>query len=161
MADAHALYQQVILDHNKHPRNRTRVQSYTHKADGVNPLCGDTLSLELRVDVHNIIEAIGFAGEGCAITTASASLMTEALQGQTLAEANALLERVELMLHAPAPAATPTAEPQPNTDLGELAALAGVRDYPMRVKCAALAWQTLHAALTGQAQATTEHTHER
>jgi len=139
MADPRALYQAVILDHNKHPRNFHAVQPHSHSADGHNPLCGDQLHLEMRVDGDGQIEAIGFTGDGCAISMASTSIMTEALEGQTIESALALFEAFH--------AAITDQSVEPDPRLGQLAALAGVRDYPMRVKCASLPWHTLKAAL--------------
>ncbi len=148
MSDPSELYQAVILDHNKQPRNFRAIEPHTHDADGHNPLCGDQLHLELRLDPAGCIEDIGFTGEGCAISTASASIMTEMLKGQSLETARALFERFHhLLTH-------PDAELDP--ELGKLAVLAGVRDYPMRVKCATLAWHTLQAALDEQGSVSTE-----
>ena len=148
MSDLRELYQAVILDHNKQPRNFHAVQPHTHEADGYNPLCGDQLHLELRVDDAQRIEAIGFTGEGCAIAMASASIMTEALKGRDVAEARALFQRFHHRLTAP--------EAGPDAALGKLDVLGGVRDYPMRVKCATLAWHTLQAALDEQGTVSTE-----
>ena len=131
------LYQDVILDHNKQPRN-FRVLNEGRKAEGFNPLCGDRLTVYIRVD-GEVITDIGFQGSGCAISKASASLMTEAVKAKTIAEADALFSRFQQMITA-----TPDS---PADHLGKLNALAGVRQFPVRVKCASLAWHTLHAAL--------------
>jgi nitrogen fixation NifU-like protein len=131
------LYQEVILDHNRRPRNFRALEG-GRKAEGFNPLCGDRLTVYVRVDDGVIVDA-GFQGSGCAISKASASLMTEAVKGKTAAEAIALLGRFQEMI---------TGRPDSPVDqLGKLAALAGVRQFPVRVKCASLAWHTLHAAL--------------
>lgn len=148
MSDLRELYQETILDHNKQPRNFRAVDPHDHEADGYNPLCGDTIHLELRLDDSGRIEDIGFTGEGCAISRASASIMTEALKGKTAAEANELFDRFHHQV------TNDSAEPDPA--LGKLGVLAGVRDYPMRVKCATLAWHTLKAALEDQGEISTE-----
>jgi nitrogen fixation NifU-like protein len=131
------LYQELILDHNRRPRN-FRALADGRKAEGHNPLCGDRLTVYLRVE-DNAITDVSFQGSGCAIAKASASLMTESVKGQTLADAGALLERFRRMVTAPPGA--------PVDQLGELTALASVRQFPTRVKCATLAWHALHAAL--------------
>ena len=131
------LYQEVILDHSRHPRHFGQVDDATHKADGFNPLCGDRLTLRLNL-ADDTIRDIRFEGQGCAISTASASLMTEAVKGKTRGEALALFERVHKLLTDDAAGAE---------DLGKLAALSGVREYPARVKCASLCWHTLASAL--------------
>ena len=142
MSGLRDLYQEVILDHNKRPRNFRALDRSTHHADGANPLCGDKVTLYL--DIRNgTIQDIAFQGSGCAISTASASLMTEALKGKPVAEVEHLFEEFH-------DAVTGVAEPAP--DLGKLAILTGVRDYPARVKCATLAWHTLRAALENQTQ---------
>jgi nitrogen fixation NifU-like protein len=135
--DLQELYQEVILDHNRRPRN-FRVIEGGRKAEGYNPLCGDRLTLYVRVD-NGIIKDIGFQGSGCAISKASASLLTESVKGKTIAEADALFNRFQRMITAPAEA--------PPDDLGKLSVLAGVRQFPVRVKCASLAWHTLRAAV--------------
>ena len=148
MSDLRELYQEVILDHNKQPRNFHAVDPHDHEADGYNPLCGDQIHLELRLDAEGHIEDIGFQGQGCAISTASASIMTEALKGRTLEEAKSLFDRFHHLV------TDDDAEADPS--LGKLGVLAGVRDYPMRVKCATLAWHTLQAALEEKGEVTTE-----
>jgi len=142
MSELRDLYQEVILDHTKHPRNYGPLGSATHRASGSNPLCGDQLVLML--DIHrDLVRDAHFAGRGCAISTASASLLTEAVKGKTTAEAHHLFERFHDVVTTPA-------DREPNLEgLGKLAALAGVREFPMRVKCASLAWHTLEAALAG------------
>lgn len=138
MADLRELYQEVIIDHNRHPRNFKKLPVVTHYAEGFNPLCGDKLNLYLYVD-NGIIQEASFEGAGCAISTASASLMTEVLQGKTLQQAEKLFGQ----FHALLTASTPTLV----GDLGKLAVLSGVREYPSRIKCATLAWHTLQAAM--------------
>jgi nitrogen fixation protein NifU and related proteins len=137
-ADLRALYRDVILDHSRHPRNFRRLEA-GRRAEGVNPLCGDRLTVYVRID-NGIIRDASFEGLGCAIAIASASLMTESVKGKTVAEADALFERVRGMV---------TASPEaPVDDLGALSTLAGVRLFPVRVKCATLSWHALHAAAT-------------
>ncbi|MFM9816971.1 UNVERIFIED_CONTAM: SUF system NifU family Fe-S cluster assembly protein [Spiribacter pallidus] len=148
MSNLRELYQEVILDHNKQPRNFRVVNPHDHAADGYNPLCGDKIHLELRLDESGRIEDIAFTGEGCAISTASASIMTETLKGKTVAEANALFDRFHHQVTDEATELDPS--------LGKLGVLAGVRDYPMRVKCATLAWHTLQAALEDRGEISTE-----
>jgi nitrogen fixation protein NifU and related proteins len=131
------LYRDVILDHNRRPRNFGPLEAADASADGVNPLCGDRLTLRLKLAADKI-EEIRFEGQGCAISTASASLMTEAVKGKTRAEALGLFERIHRLL------TEDDAEPD---GLGKLAALSGVREYPARVKCASLCWHTLASAL--------------
>lgn len=134
-----ALYQDIIIDHNRSPRNFREMETPRTEAEGYNPLCGDHLTVYLRRDGDRIGD-ISFQGTGCAISVASASLMTEALRGRTVAEAEALFARVHELLTAGAERAD---------DLGKLGALGGVRAYPSRVKCATLAWHTAQAALRG------------
>jgi nitrogen fixation NifU-like protein len=131
------LYQEVILDHNRRPRN-FRALVAGQKAEGFNPLCGDRITVYLTVD-NGVITDVAFQGSGCAISKASASLMTESVKGKTVAEAQALFERFQQMITAPAEA--------PVDNLGKLTVLAGVRQFPVRVKCASLAWHTLRAAV--------------
>jgi nitrogen fixation NifU-like protein len=137
------LYQEMILDHHKQPRNFRRLDEPKRTADGYNPLCGDQLSVSVRVE-HDVITDIGFQGSGCAISTASASMMTESVKGKSVVEAEALFERVHSMLTEGEAISVDPAE------LGKLAVLSGVRAFPTRVKCATLAWHTLRAALTEQ-----------
>jgi nitrogen fixation NifU-like protein len=133
------LYRDVILDHNRQPRNFGDLNSPDAMIEGYNPLCGDRLTLRLKLAGDRITD-IRFEGQGCAISTASASLMTEAVKGKTRSEAMALFERIHRLL-------TDDAEPV-DEELGKLAALSGVREFPARVKCATLAWHTLKSALT-------------
>jgi nitrogen fixation protein NifU and related proteins len=130
------LYQTTIIDHGKHPRNHFRMEDASCCAQGHNPLCGDRLTLYLKLN-HDTVEAVSFEGQGCAISQASASLMTEQLRGKSIAEVKKIFAKVHLML---------TDEPC-GTDLGKLAVLSGVREFPARVKCASLAWHTLISAL--------------
>ena len=140
MAELRDLYQQVILDHNKNPRHHHRLGDANHTAEGNNPLCGDRITVFLKVE-DGVIRDIGFEGSGCAISTASASLMTAAVIGKTTAEAARLFDAFHSMVVDPEAPADPKA-------LGKLVAFAGVRGFPARVKCANLPWHTLHAALT-------------
>lgn len=148
MSDLRELYQEVILDHNKQPRNFHPVDPHSHEANGYNPLCGDKVTIQLRLDDAGRIEDIGFQGDGCAISTASASIMTEMLKGHTVDEARAMFERFHHLVTDD--------DAQPDPSLGKLGVLAGVRDYPMRVKCATLAWHTLQAALEERESVSTE-----
>jgi len=134
------LYQEVILDHNRRPRN-FRALDAGRKAEGFNPLCGDRLMVYLNV-TDGVITDVSFQGSGCAISKASASLMTEAVKGKTVAETQALFERFQQMITGSADA--------PGASLGKLDVLAGVRQFPVRVKCASLAWHTLRAAVDAQ-----------
>jgi len=144
--DLQELYQEVILDHNRRPRN-FRALAGGRKAEGFNPLCGDRLIVYVRVD-DGVIADVGFQGSGCAISKASASLMTESVKGKTIAEADALFHRFQRMITSP---------PDRSADqLGKLTVLAGVRQFPVRVKCASLAWHTLKAALASEKKATSE-----
>jgi nitrogen fixation NifU-like protein len=133
------LYQEVILDHSRHPRNFREIPAATRTVEGRNPLCGDVLRLYLTMEGDRIRD-ISFQGRGCAISLASASLLTERLKGCTVAEGERLIESVHEALTCDTPAAD-------LTPLGKLASLAGVRKYPMRVKCATLSWHALKAAL--------------
>jgi nitrogen fixation protein NifU and related proteins len=130
------LYQEVILDHNRRPRNFRTIEQGRH-AEGHNPLCGDRLTVYLKIEGDRIQDA-SFQGSGCAISKASASLMTDLIKGKTIAEADALFERFHRLV-------TRSAD-DPVEDLGKLSVFAGVRQYPARVKCASLAWHTLRAA---------------
>ena len=141
------LYQETILDHSKHPRNCHAMEDANRKAEGYNPLCGDKLKLYLKVE-DGIVKDVSFEGSGCAISTASASLMTESLKGKTREEAIKLLDKFHDLL---------TTESAVTKDLGKLVVFCGVRDYPARVKCATLAWHTLESALNNADEpATTE-----
>jgi nitrogen fixation NifU-like protein len=130
------LYQEVILDHNRRPRNFRIIETGRH-AEGYNPLCGDRLTVYLRIEGDRIKDA-SFQGSGCAISKASASLMTDSIKGKTLQEAAALFERFQRLITRPVD--------EPAEDLGKLSVFAGVRQFPIRVKCASLAWHTLRAA---------------
>ena len=143
--DLRELYRDVIVDHNRSPRNRGRLPQASCHAQGNNPLCGDRLHLDVELD-GDVIRDLRFEGSGCAISTASASLMSEAVKGRTRAEAAALFGAVHGML---------TGGGGDTARLGKLAALAGVAEFPARVKCASLAWHTLNAALAGSAQPVT------
>lgn len=140
------LYQEVVIDHNRNPRNFGRMENPDRTAEGYNPLCGDQLILYLRLAEGGRIDAISFDGSGCAISVASASLMTEYVEGKTVAEAERLFGRFQGMVTDVEHQAEPPAE------LGKLAVLAGVRAFPSRVKCATLSWHTLRAALHGDGQ---------
>lgn len=134
----HDLYQEIILDHSKRPRNCHPMDDANRKAEGYNPLCGDKLKLFLKME-GDIVKDVSFVGSGCAISTASASLMTESLKGKTRDEALKLLDKFHELL---------TTDAAVREDLGKLVVFCGVRDYPARVKCATLAWHTLKSALT-------------
>ena len=141
--DLRELYQEVILDHNKRPRNFRVPDPVNRKAEGYNPLCGDKITVFLYVD-GDMIKDVGFQGTGCAISKASASMMTDALKGKSLQEADAFFQKFHTMLTGPA-----SSDVQIDA-LGKLAVLSGVREYPMRVKCASLAWHTLKAAMQAE-----------
>ena len=150
--DLRDLYQEVILDHGRRPRNKHILEDANHFAHGENPLCGDKLTVFVKLNDKGVIEEVSFDGSGCAISTASASLMTEVMVGKTEAEAEKLFGG----FHALA-----TGEDAPDLsgfedDMDRLEVLAGVRDYPVRVKCATLAWHTLSAALHDQQKVSTE-----
>ncbi len=144
----HDLYEETILDHSKRPRNCHAMDDANRKAEGYNPLCGDKLKLYLKVE-DDIVKDVSFVGSGCAISTASASLMTETLKGKTRAEALKILDRFHDLLTTDTPV---------SKELGKLVVFCGVRDYPARVKCATLAWHTLKSALDNddEQQVTTE-----
>ena len=149
MSELNDLYQEVILDHNRRPHNFRVIDNASAKQEGYNPLCGDRLTLFLTLD-GDIIRDAAFQGSGCAISKASASLMTDAVKGKTVAEARALFEQFHDMI---------TSDPgTPTADLGKLSVFSGVRDYPTRVKCASLAWHTMKAAVAheGEAPVSTE-----
>ncbi len=142
MSDLRELYQTMILDHNKKPRNFGRPGEASREAVGDNPLCGDRITVYLGVDDAGGVTEVGFEGTGCAISTASASMMTELVRGRPADEVQQLFERFHELV-------TGDQEPDPDA-LGKLAVFAGVREFPLRVKCATLAWHTLRAALSGQ-----------
>ena len=140
MEDVRELYREVILDHNKKPRNYHKLETANRTGEGYNPLCGDKVTVYLRVE-DNLVRDISFQGSGCAISMASASLMTEGVKGKTLADVQTLFETFHaLVTHESPSTSTPV-------ELGKLAAFAGVREFPIRVKCATLAWHTLRAAI--------------
>jgi len=145
MDDLRELYQTMILDHNKHPRNFGRLAAPSATADGHNPLCGDELTVDLVVE-DDAVKEIAFEGSGCAISTASASLMTEYVKGKTLAQIEEGFERFHDLVTGP------SHEHVDAPELGKLAVFSGVREFPMRVKCATLAWHTLRSALAGDAE---------
>ncbi|WP_417509485.1 Fe-S cluster assembly sulfur transfer protein SufU [Methylophaga sp.] len=137
MSDLRDLYQQVIMDHKKKPRNFREIADANHMAHGNNPLCGDALVVYVKMN-GDVIEDVSFQGSGCAISVASASLMTESLKGKTLAEAEVLYDNVHKAL---------TGEDDTAELSGKLQVLAGVKEFPARVKCATLSWHTVHAAV--------------
>ncbi|MEE8200344.1 MAG: SUF system NifU family Fe-S cluster assembly protein [Candidatus Acidoferrales bacterium] len=141
MNDLRELYQEMIIDHGRRPRNFRALADANYDAQGFNPLCGDKVTVYLKLD-DDTVRDISFQGSGCAISTASASLMTETLKGKTLAQTEALFEKFHRLV-------TGENEDAAAPELGKLIALGGVRDYPIRVKCATLAWHTLKAALKG------------
>lgn len=140
MFDLKDLYQEVIIDHNRSPRNFGKLEQFDRMLEGYNPLCGDRLTLYLKLDDGSISD-ISFDGSGCAISVASASLMTDAMKGKTSDEAEGIFNEFHALV-------TGDESKVDHDKLGKLAAIAGVRDYPMRVKCATLCWHTLHSALT-------------
>ena len=147
-SDLSDLYQEILLEHNRRPRNFRILDDATHQADGFNPLCGDQISLQLKVG-DETVDDVAFQGHGCAISRASASLLTQAVKGASSADAMAKFDEFHRML----------TEPDAELDydlLGDLEMLAGVIAYPTRIKCAILAWHTLKAAMAGEAVATTE-----
>ncbi len=150
MSDLDDLYQEIILDHNKSPRNRRKLEQADHTAEGYNPLCGDHVNVFINVE-NGVVKEVTFEGSGCAISTASASLMTEELKGKTLDEAKVLFKRFHGMI---------TGEDRESSEeagLGKLEVFSGVCRYPARVKCATLAWHTVRAALdSGGESVTTE-----
>ncbi len=142
MSELSDLYQEVILDHNRRPRNFRAIDAPSSKQEGYNPLCGDRLTLYMSVD-NGVIKDVSFQGSGCAISKASASIMTETLKGKTVGEARQIFDRFHAMI---------TSDPSvPADDMGKLSALAGVREFPTRVKCASLAWHTMKAAVAHDA----------
>ena len=143
MSELSDLYQEVILDHNRRPRNFRQIDEASRRQEGYNPLCGDRLTVYVKLDGDRIAD-VAFEGSGCAISKASASLMTEALKGRTVDEARELFDKFHDMVTSPPDVAAP--------DLGKLSVLSGVREYPTRVKCASLAWHTLKAAIVDDAK---------
>ncbi len=143
MSELTDLYQEILLDHYRRPRNFGPLPGADREVEGHNPLCGDRVRVRVKLEAGRLAE-VRFEGSGCAISTASASMMTEAVRGRPLAEVEAIAERFRTLLTA-----EPAAEPRPEVDweLGDLAALGGVRAFPMRVKCATLAWHALRSAI--------------
>ena len=149
MSELSELYQQVILDHNKKPRNFRKLETANHSADGYNPLCGDQLTVYLDLE-GDLVKDVGFEGSGCAISKAAASMMTQAVKGKRKEQVENLFQEFHSMV---------TGELNEETEennLGNLKIFAGVREFPVRVKCATLPWHTLHAALNKEAQVSTE-----
>ena len=144
MNELNDLYQEVILDHNRRPHNFRVIDPVSAKQEGYNPLCGDRLTLYLKLD-GDVIRDVAFQGTGCAISKASASLMTDAVKGKTVPEARELFEQFHAMI---------TSNPEePAADLGKLSVFAGVREFPTRIKCASLAWHTMKAAVAHETDA--------
>ena len=141
------LYQEILLEHNSKPRNFRRVEDASSIAEGYNPLCGDQITLYLKV-VDDVVEDVGFQGVGCAISRASASMMTQSIKGRSLEEAQVIFDAFHDML------THPDAEPDYDT-LGDLETLSGVNEFPTRIKCAVLAWHTLNAAIEGKEDSVT------
>ena len=148
MSDLRDLYQEVVIDHSKRPRNFRKMEDANHTAEGFNPLCGDRITLYLKLEGDRVAD-VAFQGSGCAISTSSASIMTEVLKGKTVAEAEKTFERFHRLV---------TGELQPGEraeDMGKLAVFGKVSDYPARVKCASLAWHTLNSALRDESKTVT------
>src|SRR5687767_6012171 len=150
MSELSELYQQVILDHNKKPRNFKQLEGANRTAEGFNPLCGDQLTVYMLME-ESVVSDLSFIGTGCAISKAAASMMTQAVKGKTREEARAMFDEFHRMVTG-----NLDVEAEPN-GLGRLKIFAGVRDYPARVKCASLPWHTMHAALEGEESVTTEN----
>ena len=144
MSELDDLYQEMILDHYKRPRNRRQLTASAQRAEGRNPLCGDHVTVYVNIE-DDRVKDVSFEGGGCAISTASASMMTEALKGKTLAEAKAIFKKFHTLVTGGTP-------PDDNIDLGKLEVFSGVSQYPVRVKCATLAWHTLDAALENRGE---------
>ena len=149
MSELSELYQQVILDHNKKPRNFRKLETASHTAEGYNPLCGDQLTVYLNLE-DDLVKDIGFEGSGCAISKAAASMMTQAVKGKSKEQIENLFKEFHSMVTGEL-----DEETQENS-LGNLKIFAGVREFPVRVKCATLSWHTMHAALNKQDQVSTE-----
>ena len=150
MTDNRELYQQVILEHNRKPRNFGKIETYTHRSHGDNPLCGDAYDVYLSINTDGLIEEINFDGHGCAISKASASMMTASLKGKTVEEAEGLFEEFHQLIMK---------KMDPNKDthkLGKLTVFSGIWQYPARVKCATLSWHTMKGALNHTSEITTE-----
>jgi nitrogen fixation NifU-like protein len=149
MSELSELYQQVILDHNKKPRNFRKLETANHRAEGYNPLCGDQLTIYMNLEGDRVTD-VGFEGSGCAISKASASMMTQAVKGKSKEQAETLFKEFHSMVTGEL-----DEENEENT-LGNLKIFAGVREFPVRVKCATLPWHTMHAALNKEDQTSTE-----
>lgn len=139
MSDLTELYQELVLDHNSRPRNFRKISDASYSAEGYNPLCGDRVTVYVQVE-DGVVKDVSFQGSGCAISRASASMMTEGVKGKTLAEARALFDKFHQQVAG-------DAAHDDDEDLGDLEAFAGIREYPSRVKCAVLGWHTLKAAI--------------
>jgi nitrogen fixation protein NifU and related proteins len=148
MSELSELYQQVILDHNKKPRNFRKLENANHSAEGYNPLCGDQLTVYLDLE-NDLVKDVGFEGSGCAISKASASMMTQAVKGKSKEQVENLFNEFHSMV-------TGELNEEREDNLGHLKIFAGVREFPVRVKCATLPWHTLHAALNKEDQVSTE-----
>ena len=149
MSDLNELYQQVILDHNKKPRNFKELETANQQADGQNPLCGDQLTVFLEIE-NETVKDVSFVGSGCAISKASASMMTQAVKGKTRGEVETLFDEFGRMVRGELDETTD------ENSLGKLKIFAGVREFPARVKCASLSWHTVHAALNDEPEVSTE-----
>ncbi len=149
MSELSDLYQEVILDHNKNPRNYRKIENATRTADGHNPLCGDALKVYLEME-DDKVKDVSFLGSGCAISKASASMMTQTVKGKTRAEAEIMFDEFHRMVLGELD------EETEENNLGKLKIFAGVREFPARVKCASLSWHTVHAALNGEEEVSTE-----
>jgi nitrogen fixation protein NifU and related proteins len=149
MSELSELYQQVILDHNKKPRNFHKLETANHRAEGYNPLCGDQLNVYLELE-GDLVKDVSFEGSGCAISKASASMMTQAVKGKTKQETESLFEEFHRMVTGQLDA------DREENHLGHLTIFAGVREFPVRVKCATLSWHTMHAALNNKDAVSTE-----
>jgi nitrogen fixation protein NifU and related proteins len=144
MDELRDLYQEVIFDHNRKPRNFRKMRDANRKAEGFNPLCGDQLTVYMKINDQGVIKDVSFEGKGCAISTASASIMTETLIGKTQQDAERYFERFHELVTAK------NSESGSSDELGKLRVLAGVREFPARVKCATLPWHTVHAAINNE-----------
>ena len=142
MSDLRDLYQEIILDHGRHPRNFGPLEGANRNSEGHNPLCGDHIEVHATVDKDGRIQDVKFEGHGCAISTASASMMTDEVKGKTVAEAKEMFEHFHDLVTKD--------DALPEEDMDRLIVLAGVKEFPMRVKCATLAWHTLNAALENE-----------
>ena len=149
MADLRGLYQEVILDHSKKPRNYRVLEGANHHAEGYNPLCGDRVTVYVKLE-NDLISDLSFQGSGCAISTSSASLLTETLKGKTIEEADALFEKFHKLVTGES-----NGDLAEDPSLGKLAVFSGVAEFPVRVKCATLAWHTLRSALKGEEETVT------